>query len=197
MRDSIRQARIEQLQYQIDSISTKNFTINSSSFNSFLLVHNAWNVTLDLDRNGLMVVVYQETGSIVLLSTLPGCTDCHPERSRGGHNRVEIEISGRSYTADSNYTYPITVPDQYYHTAVPNAQGEVLYVLEEQAMDIIEAIVANPAEEITVTASFNDTVYASYTLSDKDKSAIIAAYRLSLLIAELRELEAQNVEWDD
>src|SRR5688500_5084601 len=62
-RDSVRRARAALLQYQIDSLKVAAFRQNSAAiYNNSLWVHIAWDSKLDLDRNGLMAVVYDETG---------------------------------------------------------------------------------------------------------------------------------------
>lgn len=186
--DSIDRVRQEQLELQIDSIIAENF-VPCNGIND-AVIHKHWKGSPDADRNGLAAVLYPETGAVVLISTLP---EIHDHL----HNTVKIEFRDSSWTTDSNYTYPLTVPDGMQYTAVPNAKGEVLYILEEQAIVLIRAIVTNPTLKIKVTASFGNEIYASYVLSEEDKKAIIDTYQLQQLILEKNELETKDVDWDD
>lgn len=83
------------------------------------------------------------------------------------------------------------------YTAMPNANGEVLCILEEQAKVLIRAIIANPTKKIKVNASFGQAIYASYVLSDEDRKAITETYQLQQLILEKTELDMKPVDWDD
>jgi hypothetical protein len=186
--DSADIARQEQLEHQIDSIIAENF-VPCNGIND-AVIHKNWKGSPDADRNGLAAVLYPETGNMVLISTLP---EFHDHL----HNSVQIVFEDSSWSADSNYTYPLTVPDGMQYTAVPNAKGEVLYILEEQAKVLIRAIIANPTKKIKVNALFGSEVYASYVLSEEDRKAIIDTYQLQQLILEKTELENKHVDWDD
>lgn len=190
MRAEMRAARKVELRHMIDSIVTSDFTSDGTSFSHAVYVHNTWKGTPDQNRNALMTVVYEESGEVALISTLPGIRS-------NMHNRVEIEIADTIYTVDSTQSWSLLVADQYSQHTITEAKGEVLYVTEEKTLNIMEAIAAHPDAKITVRTYHDDERCTTYTLSDDDKKAIIASFRLSLLMKELAELEAQDVEYDD
>lgn len=190
LRDSIDQARAAQLQRQIDSIVAQDYVENGWATNYYVFVNKAWPEDLDANRNGLLAIVYEETGQISLLSTMP---NTHIERP----DHIEVEVADKKYVADTSATRPLNGPDENGHTALRDAKGEVIHIDAEISMKIVQAIAANPNAEVTVNVMNDGHSYAYFTLSEEDKKAIIASYKLLLMIKERNALEGGNVEWDD
>jgi len=196
MRDSIHLAHITFLNSQIDSIVAADYNENGAATNYLLYVNKTWDKYLDLNRNGLAVVVYEEIGDIALISTLPGVRS-------NQHNRVEIGVGANKYNADPQNTRRLTGRDEYGHIAIDHSDGEVLHIDDSISMKVVRDIVAHPGEPVTVTAYYNDPstgseqVYATYTVTETDKLAIIASYKLLVMIKERNAEEGGNPEWDD
>ena len=186
--DSLRQARIEQIHHEIDSIKAACFAEEPGLLTG-VYINKGWDEISDENLFGLKVVVY-DNGDFALISMLP-------EQQFPLHNRIEIVIGQTHFTTDTNYTYPLTEPDASGYNNLPDVPFEALYILQTDCEDIVQAIAESGNAEVKVYVYYNDEEYANYELSASDRKCFVAAYRIYLLSKELETLEAQDVEWDD
>lgn len=188
--DSIDNARRAELEFRIDSLLSNDFTSvneNVGCYEKFR--HHTWD-TLDLQRDGLILLVCRD-GGMILLSTLAGGNAHH-------HNRLVVKVGSTLLATDSTLCYSLVEPDPQGNISIPDAKGEVLYIFPQDAQLIIDALLKNPKEKVTVEAYYNNELIASYELSEEDLTGIRAAAALAAMFIELGELSAkQSTGFDD
>lgn len=189
--DSIRQARIEQIHFQIDSIKQEHFTEETDLLGG-VYINKGWNEISDQNLFGLKVVVYA-TGDFALVSMLP-------EQQNPLHNRIEVVINQTHFTTDTAYAYQLIQPDAQGYTNLPNVSYEALYILQVDCEYIVQAIAEHPEDsedQISIFVYYNDEQYATYFLNYSDYKCIKAAWKIYHLQQELLTLEPSSTEWDD
>jgi hypothetical protein len=186
--DSIRQARIEQIKFEIDSIRNEHFVYEPDLL-SGVYMNKDWDKLSDQNLFGLKMVVY-EHGDFALISMLP-------EQQNPLHNKIEVVIGTVHRSTDTGYAYQLIQPDAQGFTNLPNVSYEALYILQTSCEYIVQAIAENPEEEVTVIVYYNDEQYATYFLTISDRKCIIAAWKIYQLQQELLTLEPSSSGWDD
>lgn len=189
--DSIRQARIEQIHFQIDSIKQEHF-VKEPDLLGGVYINKGWNEISDQNLFGVKVVVY-ETGDFALVSMLP-------EQQNPLHNRIEVVIGTAHRSTDTGYAYQLIQPDAQGYTNLPNVSYEALYILQNSCEYIVQAIAEHPEdsdEQISVLVYYNDEQYATYFLNYSDYKCIKAAWKIYQLQQELLTLEPSSTGWDD